>query len=684
MFEGGDRPGSADALLVSDEHGLVAFDLSAPSPYSGEIVDWIDEIQTRQDEIFRNIQVKLLRNRALVYQRRLVIDPEIVTVLPELPDCVRCGDIRVATPETLARVLGEFHPLPVEHKPALNATIQRITTIKPKMKRNNVLTNTSHGFVLKEIEKNIANLDSWQKLSAIAYPEGPQRIRGLAGSGKTIVLALKAAYLHAKNPEWNIVVTYYSRALHQQFRDLIRRFMFETKQDEPDWTKIRILHSWGGKGGPGMYSEIAERCGMEPVSWKEASNRYGNHAFDRICIDVLEKLNDTDSIKPVYDAVLVDEAQDLPRSFFEMVYAATSPPKRIVWAYDELQNLGHYAMSTPNDLFGKNKYGQPRVTLKNEADRPPQDIILKVCYRNTPWALAVAHSLGFGIYRDISDKNETPIVQMFDDPNLWQEIGYEKIRGKLASGENVSLRRHPDCTPEYYSDQGRRLIDPDDSVRFENFDNSSQQAMWIADQIKIDLEINELLHQDILIILPNAQTAKSEYGSIAEALNGRDIFSHLVGASSSRDQVFQENSIAVTHIYRAKGNEAPMVYFVNSHECFDGFQLAKKRNILFTGMTRSKAWVRVCGVGTKSEGLCDEYRRVVDANYHLNFDYPTERQLGHIRRIHRDRPEYEQRQIGVKIQEASELLKLIRRGEISLDVLPDDLIADFRGVLAER
>jgi Resolvase, N terminal domain len=42
---------------------------------------------------------------------------------------------------------------------------------------------------MKIIEREIANLDRWQKRAAIETPKGPQRIRGLACSGKTIVLA---------------------------------------------------------------------------------------------------------------------------------------------------------------------------------------------------------------------------------------------------------------------------------------------------------------------------------------------------------------------------------------------------------------------------------------------------------------------------------------------------------------
>ena len=82
--------------------------------------------------------------------------------------------------------------------------------MKPKKKRKNVTKTNSKGAIIKQIEKEIANLDEWQKKAAFEIPEGPQRIRGLAGSGKTVVLALKAAYLHSQHPEWTIAITFYT------------------------------------------------------------------------------------------------------------------------------------------------------------------------------------------------------------------------------------------------------------------------------------------------------------------------------------------------------------------------------------------------------------------------------------------------------------------------------------------
>ena len=681
IFEDVEGLTNADALLVTDEHGLIVFDLSTKSYLDEDFDSWINEVAQKQDDIFRNIHGILFRNRDLVQKRKLVIEPAIITVLPEYPQEKFDSDICITTPDRLHEILKNLSPISEVHKLALNASIQRISTIKPRKKRDNIKSDSSYGFTLSNIEKKIANLDAWQKKSAIAYPEGPQRIRGLAGSGKTIVLALKAAYLHAIHPEWNIVVTYYSRSLRQQFRDLIRRFLFETRRDEPDWTKIQVMHSWGSRSEPGVYSEVASNCGLPVSSWRSAHSRYGNRSFDGICNEVLEELEGKELSAPLYDAVLIDEAQDFPTSFFKMVYAATTTPKRIVWAYDELQNLGDYSMPSPEELFGKNFLGEPNVTLRNEPERPPQDIILRVCYRNTPWALTVAHGLGFGIYRSIPEKDTTPIVQMFDDPNLWQEIGYECIKGNLALGSSVHLKRRPDCTPAYYRDENTRLIEPKESIVFASFGSAKEQAQWIAKEIQSNIIEDELVHSDIMVVLPDAWTAKSEFAILSNALSKLKIPSHLVGTSSSRDEVFEEGSIAVTHIFRAKGNEAPMVYVANAHECYEGLELAKKRNTLFTAITRSRAWVRVCGVGPKSEQLNREFSKLTQSNFVLKFRYPSVEEIGQIRRIHRDRSEKETRQISEGISQFSDVVDLIRKGEVPIEALPSELIDQLRDIL---
>jgi superfamily I DNA and RNA helicase len=254
----------SDALLTTAEHGVVVFDLSTPAPSGGgDLTSWVQELQDRQDQLYLLLANRLMSTPELTSRRKLAIDIRVVSFLPELPAVDLPDGVLIADHESLAGILADFGPLDSRYLKPLNAAIERITNIKPTNKRASVRRADSRGAILKLIEREIANLDVWQKKGAIEYPDGPQRIRGLAGSGKTVVLALKAAYLHARHPGWSIAVTFHTRSLYQQFQDLIRRFSFETMNDEPDWTKLRILHSWGGRSEPGLYTEIARAYGAD-------------------------------------------------------------------------------------------------------------------------------------------------------------------------------------------------------------------------------------------------------------------------------------------------------------------------------------------------------------------------------------------------------------------------------------
>lgn len=90
----------------------------------------------------------------------------------------------------------------------LVSVLQAISTIRKGKKRRETTNPESRGAKLRNLEDSIANLDNQQSRAVIETVDGVQRIRGLAGSGKTIVLALKAAYLHAQHPDWKIAVTF--------------------------------------------------------------------------------------------------------------------------------------------------------------------------------------------------------------------------------------------------------------------------------------------------------------------------------------------------------------------------------------------------------------------------------------------------------------------------------------------
>ena len=545
----------------------------------------------------------------------------------------------------------------------LQAALQRVTTIKPAKKRNSVTKDDSRGAILKEIESGIANLDRWQKAAAIESPEGPQRIRGLAGSGKTVVLALKAAYWHSQHPDWHIALTFHSRALYQQITDLVTRFTFEHTNDTPDQSRLRIIHSWGSSARAGVYSLIASALGKPARDWSYARGKYGmDGAFAGVCRELLDVARSHD-VQPIFDAVLIDEAQDLPPEFFQLVYLLTRDPKRIVWGYDELQKLSEAAMPTTEELFGTGTRGESLISLASTDGEPRRDIVLPICYRNTPWALATAHALGIGVYR------QEGLLQHPDEPTLWQDVGYNVARGSLSPGSPVTLERSVASYPSYFPE----LLTAQDSVMVRSFSTREEHDAWIAREIDRNLAEDELEPDDILIVLPDSYTAKSRAPHLIRHLSHRDIQSHLVGVNSSVDEVFQPDSVAIAHIYRAKGNEAPVVYAVDSQRAAAQFNAVTRRNSLFTAITRSRAWVRITGWGEQMDPIRHEVDAVFSNSFKLEFAIPTSSELAKLRHLHRDRPEGVEESLRKATEGLSVFLEAYERGELDLLDLPPAL-----------
>jgi superfamily I DNA and RNA helicase len=233
----------------------------------------------------------------------------------------------------------------------------------------------------------------------------------------------------------------------------------------------------------------------------------------------------------------------------------------------------------------------------------------------------------------------------------------------------VLLERRPDSYPGYFHD----LLTPEDAVICRTFENEDAQARWVADSILTNINEDELEKDDILIVLPNAITAKRDASRLMAALTERGIDSHLAGVTQSRDKLFDRRSVAIANIFRSKGNEAPMVYVLNSQHCFSGYELITLRNILFTAITRSRAWIRLCGWGSGMERLAKEVEKVRTNHFRLDFTIPTEQELTKMRMIHRELTEAE-RAKRVRAQKGlSEALQAVERGDLPIESLPPDI-----------
>lgn len=661
-----------DALLVSPTKGLVLF-----SVVEGKNLSGYAEVQ---DEGYNKMQAKLLQHQSLIRKRQLLVKIYTVTFAPAITKLKVDDEHPLCNADNLVAVIEEFDDFDPAVFPTLVSVIQAISTLRRGRKKRELHNQNSRGTKIKALEDSIANLDSQQSAAVVETYEGVQRIRGLAGCGKTIVLALKVAYLHARHRDWSIAVTFNTRSLKKQFENLITTFVVEQTNEEPDWEKIRILNAWGAPGGKdrtGIYYEFCRDHGVEYLDFGTAKDRFGSgKAFEAAC-DVA--LQGAKQFVPKYDAILVDEAQDFSPNFLLLCYEYLNEPKRLVYAYDELQNLGRGSLPPVEEIFGKNADGTPRVVIHPaEVGKPKQDIILDTCYRNSRPVLSTAHALGFGIYRE-----NGRLVQIFENKNLWFDIGYQEENGDIEDGEPVSLSRTTKSSPEFLELHSP----PEDLIQFHVFDTPEAQTAWLVAEIKRNLTEDELIPDDIVVINPDPLTTKEAVGDARRALLRLGINSNLAGVTTIADVFTEPGTVTFTGIFRAKGNEAAMVYVINAQDCFGAFLprgVALVRNRLFTAITRSKAWVRVIGVGKAMASLKSEFERAKAENFALRFRYPTEEERKTMTTVNRDMSKAEQDRSAKRRNNFAEIIASLESGESFIEDYPAELMNKLHNLLAKK
>jgi superfamily I DNA and RNA helicase len=661
-----------DALLMSPDKGLVAFYIA-----EGKSLGKYEEIL---DESFTKLQSKLLQYNGLSKKRQLKVQITTIAFAPAVTDIPNGDDgYFVANESNLERLLAEVVWDAPELYSQLSAAIQSISTIRKGRKRREPQKSGSRGARMKSIEDSIANLDSQQGAAVIETVDGVQRIRGLAGSGKTIVLALKVAYLHAKHPDWRIAVTFNTRALKGQFERLINTFVIEQTNEEPDWDLIEIMNAWGAPGGrkrDGVYYKFCVENNLEYLDFKSAENLYGNNSFAGACA---RAITEAKAPKQLYDVILIDEAQDFSPNFLRLCYLFLKEPKRLVYAYDELQSLTNNSLPPPEELFGMRADKQPLVTFPPAVSgQARQDIILEKCYRNSRPLLATAHALGFGIYREPGG-----LIQLFEQKELWLDVGYVVESGVLEDNQFVSLERTADTSPLFLE----KHSPTDDLIQFKKFDSELEQTTWLVDEIRRNIADEELDPEDILVINPDPLTTRNAVGKARAMLLQQGINSSLAGVTSSADVFFESDSVTFTGIFRAKGNEAAMVYVINAQDCYSSFlssELARARNRLFTAITRSKAWVRVLGVGKNMSLLEQEYQRVRANNFRLEFVYPDQEERNKLQIINREMTKAEKVKLKKHLGDASSFLEALERGEMELEDLPDEIMERLQAIILSK
>ena len=291
--------------------------------------------------------------------------------------------------------------------------------------------------------------------------------------------------------------------------------------------------------------------------------------------------------------------------------------------------------------------------------------------------MSTAHALGFGTYRNKG------LVQIFENKNLWFDIGYQEKDGDIEDGELVTLTRTRKSSPEFLE----KHSPIDDLIKFEVFDTPEAQTAWLVDAIKRNLSEDELIPDDVVVINPNPLTTKGAVGDARQALIQEGINSNLAGVTTIADVFTEPGTVTFTGIFRAKGNEAAMVYVINAQDCFTSAlprDVARVRNRLFTAITRSKAWVRVLGIGSAMSALKAEFERAKAEDFALHFRYPTEEERKTMTTINRDMSKEEQDRSSKRRSDLADIIASLKSGESFIEDYPDNLVEKLQDLLAKK
>lgn len=316
-------------------------------------------------------------------------------------------------------------------------------------------------------------------------------------------------------------------------------------------------------------------------------------------------------LKQTYNYVFVDEAQDFNLSFFKMALKTLKYTGKLIYAYDELQSLNSTVfMPSKSDIFGQDEC---------------RDVDLSVCYRTPKEILVTAHALGLGIYK--KKKDGTPdMVNMMEDYTVWKAVGYKEKEGHLGYGNHVVLERNEEIE-----------FKPDECVEIHNV-SYQQQYQCVAKEIVRLVSEEDVLLEDILIIDLSSLNLQDDFNEFKEVfykikreIEHDEYKVHLVNKDNAI-KFKRKGSITFTTIFRAKGNEANIVFVINSHKMSN--MLSYSRNRLFTAMTRAKFKTYVYGIESDvMTSLDEEYQEIKDKNYMLDFTYPTKDVLKEMKSI---------------------------------------------------
>lgn len=410
-----------------------------------------------------------------------------------------------------------------------------------------------------------------QDLSRLKVEGHPRLIRGVAGSGKTIVLAeMVARLVHRKSSQPDdmfsepsaqprIAVVCFNRSLVQFIQRKIRdSYKQQTLEALPSDT-VLITHF------NGLMIELRDQRVWDYVPIPKVRDSAQRAIMYREQLGRFATQNPEWYKTLLYDAIFVDEGQDFVREEYQLLLdlLKTHPKtgeKSLVIFYDDAQNL----------------YARPRPNWKQigiDVQRGDRARVMKECFRNTREIVELAFNTLLG--------SQAP-PHMRVQTRTYADVNYLKQWGLIEEhGDHFRVR--------FAERTFRKPI-------VHKFPSRFKEKEWIATELVRLIDEEQVRPEDILVVFhrredfedfPNVITSQAKN----EFIKG---FIRPYGQNPDRNEyIFREGHLTISTTHGAKGYDAQIV-FVAGADLFDTEN--EGRASFYVGATRAKMLLYVSGL----------------------------------------------------------------------------------------
>jgi len=382
---------------------------------------------------------------------------------------------------------------------------------------------------------NLQAMDLHQESLARQLGDKNRLIRGVAGSGKTLILSARARLLSKEHPDWKILVLCYGIPLSRVLKSMIHNMM-EEPEDLFDFAAMSAEESG---------NEVAKKHNIETATfheWLKNTLRIPDAGIEPL----LEKVKLGEAILPTYDAILIDEGQDFEPSWLELLSKVLNPETQsLLLVEDKAQNIfrrkSSLSSSTGLDFRGRSK-------------------ILSINYRNT----AQIVNFAWDFYRT-----------------------HSALKDRVKEGSSVD-------GVEIIPPQSTKRKGPEPIIK--QCANFNEEAAWVARAIRKLHDEKKVPYAEIAILYRVRNNYSYSYvDRLRKELNRLEIPHDWIAENTAAKRAYDRGAekVKLSTIDSSKGLDFRAVFIVNVESM--PFKLEenveREVSLFYIGMTRAMEWL---------------------------------------------------------------------------------------------